>query len=90
MQDIRNELTQGNLSLDKNEVVTVVGTSGRVKWRIRKPSGIEVSVPPPDPEAISAAERLKRLFDRTVALWQKKQFRLWQNMMIFATIKVVK
>lgn len=88
--------TQGNLSLDKNEVVTLVDTSGRVKWRIRTPSGTEVSVPgacllvpPPDPEAISAAERLKRLFDRTVALWQKKQLRLRQNM-IFATIKVVK
>lgn len=88
--------TQGNVSLDKNETVTLIDTSGRLKWRVRTNRGDEVSVPsacllipPPDPEAIEAAERLKRLFDRTIALWQKKQLRLRQNM-IFATIKVVK
>lgn len=46
-------------------------------------------IAPPDKEALEAAERLRRLFDRTVALWQRKQLRLRQNM-IFATIKVVK
>lgn len=86
---------QGNISLDKEEFCTLIDTSGRVKWKVRA-KGVEGPVPgaclllpPPDPEAIEAAERLKRLFDRTVALWQKKQLRLRQNM-IFATIKVVK
>ncbi|XP_041784164.1 dystonin isoform X28 [Anopheles merus] len=87
---------QGNISLDKNETCTLLDTSGRVKWRVKTSKGVEGSVhgvclllPPPDQEAIEAAERLKRLFDRSVALWQKKQLRLRQNM-IFATIKVVK
>ncbi|XP_058462232.1 dystonin isoform X43 [Malaya genurostris] len=87
---------QGNISLEKNESCTLLDTSGRVKWRVKTAKGVEGSVhgvclllPPPDQEAIDAADRLKRLFDRSVALWQKKQLRLRQNM-IFATIKVVK
>ncbi|XP_070505714.1 microtubule-actin cross-linking factor 1 isoform X15 [Chironomus tepperi] len=86
----------GQVNLDKNETCTLIDTSGRVKWRVRTQKNVEGTVPgvclllpPPDSEAIDAAERLKRLFDRTVALWQKKQLRLRQNM-IFATIKVVK
>lgn len=84
------------VNLEKNETCTLIDTSGRVKWRVRTNKNVEGTVPgvclllpPPDNEAIEAAERLKRLFDRTVALWQKKQLRLRQNM-IFATIKVVK
>lgn len=86
---------QGNVSLEKGESCTLIDTSGRVKWKVRSKGvdgpvpGACLLLPPPDPEAIEAAERLKRLFDRTVALWQKKQLRLRQNM-IFATIKVVK
>lgn len=87
---------QGNISLEKNETCTLLDTSGRVKWRVHTSKGQDGTVPgvclllpPPDNEAIEAADRLKRLFDRTVALWQKKQLRLRQNM-IFATIKVVK
>ncbi|XP_031629797.1 dystonin isoform X13 [Contarinia nasturtii] len=86
---------QGNISLEKGENCTLIDTSGRVKWRVRANGqegpvpGACLLLPPPDQEAIDAAERLKRLFDRTVALWQKKQLRLRQNM-IFATIKVVK
>lgn len=70
--------------------------SGRVKWRVTNLSGVEsnipgvvLTIPPPDREAIDAVERLRRQFDRSVALWQKKQLRMRQNM-IFATIKVVK
>ncbi len=87
---------QGNVSLEKGETCTLIDTSGRVKWKVRSSKGVEgpvpgacLLIPPPDPEAIEAAERLKRFFDRSVALWQKKQLRLRQNM-IFATIKVVK
>lgn len=87
---------QDKILLEKAESCTLLDTSGRVKWRVRNSKNIEGSVPgacllipPPDQEAIDAAERLKRLFDRCVALWQKKQLRLRQNM-IFATIKVVK
>ena len=67
-----------------------------MKWRVVNSSGVESSVPgvcflvpPPDKEAVDAVDRLKRQFDRSVALWQKKQLRMRQNM-IFATIKVVK
>ncbi|XP_023033520.1 dystonin isoform X20 [Drosophila willistoni] len=87
---------QGQLQIEKGETVTLLDNSGRVKWRVRTSKGQEGSIPgaclllpPPDQEAIEAAERLKRLFDRSVALWQKKHLRLRQNM-IFATIRVVK
>lgn len=87
---------QGGVELEKGESCTLIDTSGRVKWKVRTTKGIDGPVPgaclllpPPDQEAIEAADRLKRLFDRSVALWQKKQLRLRQNM-IFATIKVVK
>ncbi|XP_017146346.1 dystonin isoform X39 [Drosophila miranda] len=87
---------QGQLQIEKGETVTLLDNSGRVKWRVRTAKGQEGSIPgaclllpPPDQEAIDAAERLKRLFDRSVALWQKKHLRLRQNM-IFATIRVVK
>lgn len=89
--------TPNGVALEKGETCTLLDTSGRVKWRVRSAKGGAegpvpgacLLLPPPDPEAIEAAERLKRLFDRSVALWQKKQLRLRQNM-IFATIKVVK
>ncbi|XP_055855325.1 microtubule-actin cross-linking factor 1 isoform X44 [Episyrphus balteatus] len=84
------------VNVDKGETCTLIDNSGRVKWRVRNSRSVEGSIPsaclllpPPDPEAIEAADRLKRLFDRSVALWQKKHLRLRQNM-IFATIKVVK
>lgn len=87
---------QGTISLEKGDNCTLVDTSGRVKWRVKTSRGIDgpvpgacLLIPPPDNEAIEAADRLKRLFDRSIALWQKKQHRLRQNM-IFATIKVVK
>ncbi|GBP12017.1 Plectin [Eumeta japonica] len=87
---------QGQVQVDKGETCTLMDNSGRVKWRIRTSKGQEglvpsacLLMPPPDKEAIDAAERLKRLFDRSVSLWQKKHLRLRQNM-IFATIRVVK
>lgn len=46
-------------------------------------------IPPPDKEALEAIERLKRQFERSIALWQRKQLRMRQNM-IFSTIKVVR
>ncbi|XP_023299117.2 dystonin isoform X47 [Lucilia cuprina] len=87
---------QGQVQVDKGETCTLIDNSGRVKWRVRTSKGQEglvpsacLLMPPPDKEAIDAAERLKRLFDRSVSLWQKKHLRLRQNM-IFATIRVVK
>uniref|UniRef100_A0A034VKR1 Dystonin n=1 Tax=Bactrocera dorsalis TaxID=27457 RepID=A0A034VKR1_BACDO len=87
---------QGHIQIEKGEKCLLLDNSGRVKWRIRSSTGQEASIPsacllipPPDQEAVEAAERLKRLFDRTVNLWQKKHLRLRQNM-IFATIRVVK
>uniref|UniRef100_A0A1I8MXB1 Dystonin n=2 Tax=Musca domestica TaxID=7370 RepID=A0A1I8MXB1_MUSDO len=87
---------QGQIPVEKGETCTLLDNSGRVKWRVRTTKGQEglvpsacLLMPPPDKEAIDAAERLKRLFDRSVSLWQKKHLRLRQNM-IFATIRVVK
>ncbi|KAJ8676763.1 hypothetical protein QAD02_012550, partial [Eretmocerus hayati] len=87
---------QVNISIEKDEQCTLYDNSGRVKWRVKNSQGVESPVPgvcfslkPPDKEAIDAAEKLRRQYERSVALWQRKQLRLRQNM-IFATIKVVK
>ncbi|XP_076544876.1 dystonin-like protein short stop isoform X38 [Osmia lignaria lignaria] len=84
------------MSIEKGEQCTLYDNSGRIKWRVKNQEGVESPVPgvcfalqPPDKEALDAAERLRRQYDRSVALWQRKQLRLRQNM-IFATIKVVK
>ncbi|XP_034249434.1 dystonin isoform X11 [Thrips palmi] len=87
---------QANANIEKGDPCVLHDNSGRIKWRVVSRAGIETQVPgvvfllpPPDKEALEAIDRLRRQFDRTVALWQKKQMRLRQNM-IFATIKVVK
>ncbi|KAF5301223.1 hypothetical protein FQA39_LY10809 [Lamprigera yunnana] len=87
---------QNNFVIEKNKECTLTDNSGRIKWRVHNDKGIEAQVPgvcfvipPPDKEAIDTAERLRRQYDRSIALWQKKQLRMRQNM-IFATIKVVK
>ncbi|XP_071449100.1 microtubule-actin cross-linking factor 1, isoforms 1/2/3/4/5 isoform X30 [Hetaerina americana] len=88
--------SQLKMNVEKGDQCTLHDNSQRVKWRVRNAAGEEgvvpgvcFVIPPPDKEALEAAERLRRIFDRSVALWQKKQLRLRQNM-IFATIKVVK
>lgn len=71
--------------------------SGRIKWRVSTGAndsdhnipGVVFLIPPPDKDALEAIDRLKRQYERTLALWQRKQLRLRQNM-IFATIKVIK
>lgn len=72
--------------------------SGRIKWRVSRGMnltddsnvpGVVFLIPPPDQEALDAVDRLRRAYDRSTALWQRKQLRMRQNM-IFATIKVVK
>nr|CAD7258245.1 unnamed protein product [Timema shepardi] len=87
---------QVNIVTEKGEQCVLYDNSGRIKWRVTNSAGLEGSVPgvcflipPPDKEALDAVERLKRQFDRSITLWQKKQLRMRQNM-IFATIKVVK
>ena len=84
------------MEIAKGERCTVHDNSNRIKWRVVNSSGSEgmvpgaiFTIPPPNQEAIDAAEKLKRLYERCIALWQKKQLRMRQNM-IFATIKVVK
>ncbi|XP_059607518.1 dystonin isoform X1 [Phlebotomus argentipes] len=86
---------QGQVSVDKGQTHTLLDTYGRVKWRVQVRGqealipGVCFTLPPPNAKAIEDAERLRKHFDRLIALWQKKQLRLRQNM-IFATIKVVK
>ncbi|XP_046641641.1 dystonin-like isoform X5 [Daphnia pulicaria] len=87
---------QVEVSIGKDEVCKLVSNSSKTKWKVVTSNGVECQVPsvcllipPPDPEAAEAADRLKRQYDRCEALWLKKQMRMSQNM-IFATIKVVK
>ncbi|XP_048523580.1 dystonin isoform X32 [Dendroctonus ponderosae] len=82
--------------IERNKECTLTDNSGRTKWRVHNSKGIECQVPgvcfvlpPPDKDALDAVDRLQRQYDRSIALWQKKQLRMRQNM-IFATIKVVK
>lgn len=82
--------------MEKNKECTLTDNSGRIKWRVHNDKGVECQVPsvcfvipPLDKEALDAADRLRRQYDMTIQLWQKKQLRMRQNM-IFATIKVVK
>ena len=82
--------------ISKDERCTLHDNSQRVRWRITNSSGLEGMVPgvcflipPPDKEALDAVERIRRQYDRTVTLWQKKQLKMRQNM-IFATVKVVR
>lgn len=84
------------MTLSKGEKISLLDNSARLKWRIATSGGLETTVPgvallipPPDKDSIEAADRLRRQFDRSVALWHKKQLRMRQNM-IFATIKVVR
>ncbi|XP_049817745.1 dystonin isoform X11 [Aethina tumida] len=87
---------QNNFVIEKNRECSLTDNSGRIKWRVHNEKGVEAQVPgvcfvipPPDKEALDAVDRLRRQYDRSIALWQKKQLRMRQNM-IFATIKVVK
>ncbi|XP_065166739.1 dystonin isoform X7 [Atheta coriaria] len=87
---------QNNFAMEKNKECTLTDNSGRIKWRVHNDKGVECQVPsvcfvipPLDKEALDAADRLRRQYDMTIQLWQKKQLRMRQNM-IFATIKVVK
>ena len=84
------------MGINKGECCTVLDNSKRVKWSVVSSSGQKgmvpgaiFAIPPPNQEAIDAAEKLKRQYERCIALWQKKQLRMHQNI-IFATIKVVK
>ncbi|XP_043245138.1 dystonin-like isoform X38 [Amphibalanus amphitrite] len=85
-----------NLSLRKQDTCTLVDGSHRFKWVVRTAAGQEGEapsvcflLPPPDKDAAEAVEKLKRLYEMSIMLWQRKQLRMRQNM-IFATIKVVK
>jgi dystonin len=84
------------VSINKGDQVTLHDNAQRSKWKVTTIHNVDAaipgvcfSLPPPDKDAMDLAERLQRQFDRSVALWQKKQLRMRQNM-IFATIKVVK
>lgn len=84
------------MEINKDERCVLLDNSQRVRWRVTNSSGLEglvpgvcFLIPPPDKEALDAAERIRKQYDRVVTLWQRKQLKMRQNM-IFATIKVVK
>ena len=59
------------ITLEKGEAVTVRDNSNKLKWKVTNSRGQQGEVPgnvlllrPPDPEAIDAAEKLKRHYDR--------------------------
>ncbi|GBP20867.1 Plectin [Eumeta japonica] len=86
-----------NVAIEKGSQVMVVDNSGRSRWRVRlggagseaQLPGAVLALPPPCPDALDAASRLRNAYDRVIQLWQRKNLRMRQNM-IFATIKVVK
>ncbi|XP_074641306.1 uncharacterized protein LOC141899052 [Tubulanus polymorphus] len=87
---------QLNMSISKNEHCILLDNSQNIKWQIRNSSGQEglvpavcLLIPPPNQEAIALADRLRAQFEQLVSLWRSRQRQLKQ-MMIFATIKVVK
>ncbi|XP_065222471.1 microtubule-actin cross-linking factor 1 isoform X5 [Planococcus citri] len=88
---------QNNVHIQKGDQWVLHDNSGRIKWRVSSGAsnsdcnipGVVFLIPPPDKEALEAIERLKRQFERSIALWQRKQLRMRQNM-IFSTIKVVR
>lgn len=71
--------------------------SALTHWRVSDSAGlVDVNIPgvvflipPPCRESIDAASALAQQYQRTLALWQRKQLRMRQNM-IFATIRVVR
>jgi hypothetical protein len=82
------------ISIQKDEICTVRDNSNIHKWKVTNSRGQHGEAPgnmfvlrPPDAEALDAAEKLRRHYDRLITLWQKKHLRMRQNM-IFATIKV--
>ncbi|XP_037076959.1 dystonin-like [Pollicipes pollicipes] len=85
-----------NMTIQKQEKCTLLDNSHRTKWQVRSAGGQQGAVPsvcfllpPPDQEALEAVQRLKRQYEMSITLWQRKQLRMRQNM-ILATIKVVK
>ncbi|XP_025411352.1 dystonin isoform X7 [Sipha flava] len=89
---------QNGINVEKGSQWLLHDNSGRVKWRVSRGMnltddsnvpGVVFLIPPPDQEALDSVDRLRRAYDRSTALWQRKQLRMRQNM-IFATIKVVK
>jgi DNA repair exonuclease SbcCD ATPase subunit len=89
---------QNGINVEKGSQWLLHDNSGRIKWRVSRGMnltddsnvpGVVFLIPPPDQEALDSVDRLRRAYDRSTALWQRKQLRMRQNM-IFATIKVVK
>nr|XP_024217733.1 dystonin isoform X10 [Halyomorpha halys] len=85
------------VEIEKGDQWILHDNSALTKWRVSpigstkdtNVPGVVFLIPPPSKEAKEAVESLARDFDRTTALWQRKQLRLRQNM-IFTTIRVVR
>ena len=64
-----------DMSINKGERCTVLDNSNRVKWSVVSSGGQKgmvpgaiFTIPPPNQEAIDAAEKLKRQYERCIAL----------------------
>ena len=63
------------MSINKSERCTVLDNSNRVKWSVVSSGGQEgmvpgaiFTIPPPNQEAVDAAVKLKRQYERSIAL----------------------
>ena len=63
------------MSINKGDHCTVQDNSNRVKWSVVSSGGQEgmvpgaiFTIPPPNQEVIDAAEKLKRQYERCIAL----------------------
>ena len=79
--------TDRQVSLRKQDQCTLVDGGHRLKWVVRTAAGEEAEapsvcflLPPPDTDAVDAVEKLKRLYEMSIMLWQRKQLRMRQNM----------
>ena len=70
------------MSINKGERCTVLDNSNCIKLSVVISGGQKdmvpgaiFTIPPPIQEAIDAAEKLKRQYERCIVLWQKKQIR---------------
>ncbi|XP_041359578.1 microtubule-actin cross-linking factor 1, isoforms 1/2/3/5-like isoform X9 [Gigantopelta aegis] len=87
---------QTEVSFQKGEECMLLDNSQHARWKVRTAVGLEAVIPsvcfiipPPDPEAIEKANRLKLQIEHLQNSW-KTQYRRLRLNMVLATIRLVK